>query len=145
MMNKRSFLLLTPLATTIYNLMLVYVVYFLARVLYLLLNYSYFSVDMTYSHLLELFMGGLVFDTSAILITNSLYIFLMLLPWHGKETRLYQQVCKWVFLCINGLALFVNCCDAVYFRFTMRRTTTTRAGKPLLPRLHLRCHHLGTL
>ena len=124
-MNKRSFLLLTPLATTIYNLMLVYVVYFLARVLYLLLNYSYFAVDMTYSHLLELFMGGLVFDTSAILITNSLYIFLMLLPWHGKETRLYQQVCKGVFLCINGLALFVNCCDAVYFRFTMRRTTTT--------------------
>ena len=125
MMNKRSFLLLTPLATTIYNLMLVYVVYFLARVLYLLLNYSYFAVDMTYGHLLELFMGGLVFDTSAILITNSLYIFLMLLPWHGKETRLYQQVCKGVFLCINGLTLFVNCCDAVYFRFTMRRTTTT--------------------
>ena len=124
-MNKRSFLLLTPLVTTIYNLMLVYVVYFLARVLYLLLNYSYFAVDMTYGHLLELFMGGLVFDTSAILITNSLYIFLMLLPWHGKETRLYQQVCKGVFLCINGLALFVNCCDAVYFRFTMRRTTTT--------------------
>ena len=83
-MNKRSFLLLTPLATTIYNLMLVYVVYFLARVLYLLLNYSYFAVDMTYGHLLELFMGGLVFDTSAILITNSLYIFLMLLHWHGK-------------------------------------------------------------
>ncbi len=125
MMNKRSFLLLTPLATTIYNLMLAYVVYFLARILYLLLNYSYFAVDMTYGHLIELFMGGLVFDTSAILITNSLYIFLMLLPWHGKETRLYQQVCKWVFLCINGLALFVNCCDAVYFRFTMRRTTTT--------------------
>ena len=124
-MNKRSFLLLTPLATTIYNLMLAYVVYFLARILYLLLNYPYFAVDMTYGHLIELFMGGLVFDTSAILITNSLYIFLMLLPWHGKETRLYQQVCKWVFLCINGLALFVNCCDAVYFRFTMRRTTTT--------------------
>ena len=124
-MNKRSFLLLTPLATTIYSLMLAYVVYFLARILYLLLNYSYFAVDMTYGHLIELFMGGLVFDTSAILITNSLYIFLMLLPWHGKETRLYQQVCKGVFLCINGLALFVNCCDAVYFRFTMRRTTTT--------------------
>ena len=125
MMNKRIFQLLTPLATTIYNLMLAYVVYFLARVLYLLINYSYFAVDMTYGHLLELFMGGLVFDTSAILITNSLYIFLMLLPWHGKETRLYQEVCKWVFLIINCLALFVNCCDAVYFRYTMRRTTTT--------------------
>ena len=124
-MNKRSFLLLTPLATTIYNLMLAYVVYFLARVLYLVLNYSYFAVDMTYGHLLELFLGGLVFDTSAILVTNIPYIVLMLLPWHGKETRLYQQICKWVYLCINGLALFVNLCDAVYFRFTMRRTTTT--------------------
>ena len=124
-MNKRSFLLLTPLATTIYNLMLAYVVYFLARVLYLVLNYSYFAVDMTYGHLLQLFLGGLVFDTSAILVTNIPYILLMLLPWHGKETRLYQQICKWVYLCINGLALFVNLCDAVYFRFTMRRTTTT--------------------
>jgi phosphoglycerol transferase MdoB-like AlkP superfamily enzyme len=116
---------LAPLATTIYNLMLAYVAYFLARVLYLLLNYSYFAVDMTYGHLLELFMGGLVFDTSAILVSNSLYIVLMLLPWHGKETRIYQQVCKGVFLFINVLALFINCCDAVYFRYTMRRTTTT--------------------
>ena len=40
MINKRRFLLLAPLATTIYNLMLAYVVYFLARVFYLLLNYS---------------------------------------------------------------------------------------------------------
>jgi len=95
-MNKRRLLLLTPLATTIYNLMLAYVVYFLARMLYLVLNYSYFAVDMTYGHLLQLFLGGLVFDTSAILVTNIPYIVLMLLPWHGKETRLYQQICKWV-------------------------------------------------
>ena len=125
MINKRRFLLLAPLATTIYNLMLAYVVYFLARVFYLLLNYSYFAIDMTYGHLLDLFLGGLVFDTSAILVTNIPYIVLMLLPWHGKETRLYQQISKWVYLCINGLALFVNLCDAVYFRYTMRRTTTT--------------------
>jgi phosphoglycerol transferase MdoB-like AlkP superfamily enzyme len=126
MTNKRQFLILTaPLAVTIYNLMLAYVVYFLARVFYLVLNYSYFKTDMTYTHLLELFMGGLVFDTSAILITNSLYIVLMLLPWHGKETAIYQKACRWVFVVINSLALFINLCDAVYFRFTMRRTTTT--------------------
>ena len=125
MINKRRFLLLAPLATTIYNLMLAYVVYFLARVFYLLLNYSYFAIDMTYGHLLDLFLGGLVFDTSAILVTNIPYIVLMLLPWHGKETRLYQQVCRWFFILINGLALCINLCDAVYFRYTMRRTTTT--------------------
>ena len=123
--NKRRLLLLAPFGATIYNLMLAYVVYFLARILFLVINYSYFSLDMTYSHLLELLMGGLVFDTSAILITNSLYIVLMLLPWHGKETATYQQVCRWLFVIINSLALFLNLCDAVYFRYTMRRTTTT--------------------
>ncbi len=126
MTNKRQFLILaSPLAATIFNLMLAYVAYFLARIIYLVLNYSYFMGDMTYSHMLELFKGGLVFDTSAILVTNSLYIVLMLLPWHGKETDIYQNLCRWVFVVINGLALFINLCDAVYFRYTMRRTTTT--------------------
>ena len=123
--NKHRLLLLAPLGSTIYNLMLAYVVYFLARILFWVINYSYFSIDMTYAHLLELLMGGLVFDTSAILITNSLYIVLMLLPWHGKETATYQKVCRWLFVIINSLALFLNLCDAVYFRYTMRRTTTT--------------------
>ena len=49
----------------------------------------------------------------------------MLLPWHGKETKAYHSLCRWVYLIINGLALAVNLCDAVYFRYTMRRTTTT--------------------
>ena len=123
--NKRRLLLLAPLGATIYNLMLAYVVYFLARILFLVINYSYFSIDMTYSHLWELLMGGLVFDTSAILVTNSLYIVLMLLPWHRKETATYQKACRWLFVTINSLALFVNLCDAVYFRYTMRRTTAT--------------------
>jgi len=122
---KRKLLLLAPLGATIYNLMLAYAAYFLARILFLIINYSYFSIDMTYRHLWELLSGGLVFDTSAILITNSLYIVLMLLPWHGKETAVYQIACRWLFVTINSLAMFTNLCDAVYFRYTMRRTTTT--------------------
>ena len=47
------------------------------------------------------------------------------MPWHGKETKAYHSLCRWVYLIINGLALAVNLCDAVYFRYTMRRTTTT--------------------
>ena len=74
---------------------------------------------------MEMFRGGLVFDTSAILVTNIPYVVLMLLPWHGKETKAYHSLCRWVYLIINGLALAVNLCDAVYFRYTMRRTTTT--------------------
>ena len=117
--------LLRPLAATICNLLMVYVVYFLARIIYLLVNFSYFEQGLTFTHLCEMFAGGLVFDTSAILVTNIPYIVLMLLPWHRKENNLYQQVCRWVFVIINALALVVNLCDSVYFQYTMRRTTTT--------------------
>ncbi len=117
--------LLRPLAATICNLLMIYVVYFLARIIYLLVNFSYFEQGLTFTHLCEMFAGGLVFDTSAILVTNIPYIVLMLLPWHRKENNLYQQVCRWVFVIINALALVVNLCDSVYFQYTMRRTTTT--------------------
>ena len=127
-MQKKNILrlgLLSPLAATVCNLLLLYVVYFVARITYLLVNYSYFSQNLSFGHLMEMLGGGLVFDTSAILVTNIPYVVLMLLPWHGKETKAYHSVCRWVYLIINGLALAVNLCDAVYFRYTMRRTTTT--------------------
>ena len=117
--------LLSPLGVTLCNLLIVYVVYFSARLIYFLENYSYFSQNLSFSHVLEMLRGGLVFDTSAILVTNIPYIVLMLFPLHYKETAAYQKLCRAVFLVINGLALAVNLCDAVYFRFTMRRTTTT--------------------
>ncbi len=124
-MTLRRLHLLSPLATTLCNLLMVYVLYFVARILYLIVNYSYFAQGLTFGHLLEMLGGGLVFDTTAILVTNIPYIVLMLLPWHGKECRGYQQLCRWVYVGINALAFAVNLCDAVYFRFTMRRTTTT--------------------
>ena len=117
--------LLCPLAVTLCNLLIAYVVYFLARLIYFFENYSYFSQNLSFSHVLEMLRGGLVFDTSAILVTNIPYIVLMLFPIHYKESAIYQKLCRAVFLIINGLALAINLCDAVYFRFTMRRTTTT--------------------
>ena len=121
----KRYLLLTPLAVIACNLLLAYAVYFLARIIYLTINYSYFYQDLTLVHLFELLGAGLVFDTSAILVTNIPYIVLMLLPWHGKERPAYQQFCRWVFVIVNSLALAINLIDACYFRFTMRRTTTT--------------------
>lgn len=67
---------------------------------------------------MEMLGGGLVFDTAAILVTNSLYIVILLLtPW--------RRLAQWVYVVINAVALAVNLADCVYFRFTMRRTTTT--------------------
>ena len=124
-MTFQRFRLLAPLSAIACNLLMVYGLYFVARILYLVINYSYFEQGLTFPHLMEMLGGGLVFDTTAILVTNIPYIVLMLLPWHRKECRSYQQLCRWVFVIINGLAFAINLIDAVYFRYTMRRTTTT--------------------
>ena len=124
-MNTRRLGYLSPLTAMLCNLGIAYVLYFMARIIYLLVNYSYFEQGLSFSHLIEMLGGGLVFDTSAILVTNIPYIVMMLFPWDAKENNTYQLICKWVFIVINGIALIINLCDSVYFQYTMRRTTTT--------------------
>ena len=103
----------------LWNLLLAYVVYQIARLTYYFENTDYLN------YTLDVWRGGLLFDTSAILYTNALYIVLMLLPLHWKECTIYHQCCKWIFVLVNSLALAINLIDSVYFLYTMRRTTTT--------------------
>ena len=104
---------------TAWNLLLVYLVYQIAR-------YEYYFENVDYlNYTFDVFKGGLVFDTSAIIYTNALYIVLMLLPWHKKENRGYHLFCKWFYLIVNGMTFAINLADSVYFQYTMRRTTTT--------------------
>ena len=111
-----------PFFAVVCNLLLAYVVYQIARVAYLLDNWSYFAPGLSW----ELWKGGLVFDLSAILVTNAPYIVLMLLPLHWKERwRWWQPLCKWLFVVVNIVALALCLADAAYFPYTMRRTTTT--------------------
>ena len=109
----------SPLLAVLWNLLLVYLTYQIARLAYFLENTDY----LTYTF--DVFCGGLLFDTSAILYTNALYVVLMLFPLHWKEHRVYHQICKWLFVVVNGIAFAVNLADSVYFQYTMRRTTTT--------------------
>ena len=128
-MQRRKFGLLdtivSPAVALVGNLLMAYVVYFIARVAYLLENYGAFSEGLSLSHLCTIFGGGLVFDTSAILYTNMLYIVMMLFPLSFKETAVYHRICKWLFVVVNTLALIINLCDSVYFPYTLRRTTTS--------------------
>ena len=111
--------LFSPLLAVLWNLLLVYMVYQVARIEYWLENYSYLN------YTFDVWRGGLMFDTSAILYTNALYVVLILFPLHYKETTIYHKICKWIFVIVNGLALVINLADSVYFRYTMRRTTST--------------------
>ena len=111
--------LYSPLLAVLWNLLLVYLVYQIARLEYYVENRDYLSYTW------DIFQGGLLFDTSAILYTNALYVVMMLFPLHWKENRIYHKVCQWLFVVVNSIAFAINLADSVYFRYTMRRTTTT--------------------
>ena len=85
---------LKPVAALIFNLILAYIVYFIARVTYLFENFGFFSEGLTAGHLAEMFRGSLMFDTTAIVYSNALYVLLMLFPLWFKETEAYHRFCR---------------------------------------------------
>lgn len=64
-----------------------------------------------------------MFDLTAVLYVNALFIVLMILPIDLRFNTGYQQVVKIVFILFNGIALSTNVADFIYYRFTLRRTT----------------------
>ena len=109
----------------IVNLLTVFVVYNICRLAYILENYEYLAAHQSAQSLWQIFKGGYMFDRSAIVYTNSLYIVIMLFPLFWKETPIIHKIEKWIFVVVNSLTVVVNLCDAVYFPFTLRRTTTS--------------------
>jgi phosphoglycerol transferase MdoB-like AlkP superfamily enzyme len=130
-MNYKKFLAsrFAPLVAVVCNLLMAYVLYFVARVVYLLENYSIFKQGLDTSGIVSAFKGGMMFDSSAIMYTCSLYIAMIILPLHHKENSTYHKVCKWIFVVVNTVALVMNLMDAVYFQYTNRRTTSTVFGE----------------
>ena len=90
------------------NLLLAYIIYALARLTYVLVNYSYFAEGLEKADIGQWIKGSLMFDTTAICYTHILYIVLMLLPLWLKETRVYHHLCKWLFVIVNAVALAIN-------------------------------------
>ena len=106
-------------------MVLAYVAYGLCRVAFVLENWKTYADSLSENSFSDLLTGAWMFDTSAILYTNILYVVLMLFPQHWKERDAWQRVAKWVFVIVNGLCVVMNLVDAVYFQYTGRRTTVT--------------------
>ena len=108
------------------NLLLVMVVYTLSRVFFYWTNMDLYP-NVSATHLIEMLVGGLRFDLTALLYINSLYILLVLLPLPAniRNNSLYIRTACWTFWLPNILGFIINCMDMVYVRFTNRRTTCT--------------------
>lgn len=108
----------------IFRMLLVYGMYTLTRLIFYLFNLDLFP-EVTAGELFRILLGGLRFDTSAIIYTNLLVILLHILPFKFRYANWYQQVIKYVFYIFNIIAIAGNFVDTIYYRFTLRRTTTS--------------------
>lgn len=122
-LSGRERSVISPLIATGLNILLIFVIYTLLRIEYLAENWSYFSPAAKDGYLGRLLLAGPVFDAPGIFYLNAVYIFMMLLPLHWKEHRVYYLICKWIFVVINGIGILANLADSVYFSYTLRRTT----------------------
>lgn len=107
------------------NMLLAYAMFMLCRVAYFVENWASFAPYMSWELAVSMFRGGLVFDTSALLYLDALYILLTLLPLHLKERRGFHLTTKWLYIVPNVMGMAMNLADAVYFTYTGRRTTAT--------------------
>ena len=107
------------------NMLVAYLVWMLSRVAFFTENWSTFAPYMSWPLFKSMLHGALVFDTSALLYVNSLYLLLMLLPLHIKERAGFHKGLRWLFVVTNATGVAINLMDSVYFQYTGRRSTVS--------------------
>ena len=78
-------------------------------------------------HLMEMMLGGVRFDVTAVLYLSSLYILLMNLPLpeYIRNSYVFHIITKLIFYIPNALGIIVNCMDMPYIPFSGQRTNAT--------------------
>lgn len=107
---------------TLLRLLLIYILFQITRLGFYAFNVSLFP-ELETGLLLKYMKAGLLFDTSAILYTNALFLISSLFPFPFRYHKYYQRYLKLIFVLFNSVALGANVADFIYYRFTMRRTT----------------------
>ena len=96
----------------------VFIIYQFCRIVFLLFNKSYFP-NITPN----IFLGGVVYDLSAIGFINLFFILLHLIPGNFKYKPNYQKRLKIAFFAVNLVFIATNFVDFEYFKFTGRRSS----------------------
>ena len=106
----------------IYRILLIMVLFSLCRIGFFMFNSKMFP-GVSISQLLTLLKGGLMFDISAVVYINMLFILLHIIPFEVRYKDVYQLILKYIFFITNGIAIAMNGMDFVYYRFVEKRAT----------------------
>lgn len=102
------------------RLAIIYIFYALCRLIFLLFNTTLYQLG--FAKIISTFYYGLLFDTSAIIYTNAIFILLHLIPIKLRWKEWYQAMLKVYFLTVNGIALLLNLIDTSYYSFSGKRS-----------------------
>jgi phosphoglycerol transferase MdoB-like AlkP superfamily enzyme len=106
----------------LYRILLVYIFYFISRVLFFIYNKDVLKVD-SFFDFLSLSYRGLAFDTTSIVYINSLFIFLSVLPLFVNSSKKFQSRLTVLYFVTNLIAYASNFVDFIYYKFIYSRTT----------------------
>ncbi len=109
--------------TLLLRLALVYVMLFLCRIVFGIMNADSLG---TFSggEWGALLHGALVFDTVSMLYANAAFIFFSLIPLRLREKKWYRAGLFWLYTIVNSvLVVVLNLADAVYFHYAKKRFT----------------------
>ena len=113
---------LSHIILLIKRLVLILILLQLSRFIFLAFNYVYFQEN-SFFEFIKIFTFGTVYDISATLFYNLIFILLSILPFNFISNKTYQTSLKYLFFIVNALILLANFVDIEYFKFTNKRTT----------------------
>jgi phosphoglycerol transferase MdoB-like AlkP superfamily enzyme len=105
-----------------YRIGVAYLFYTIARVLFYFYNQSLIKVN-SLIDFFALCYHGLVFDTTAILYANSLFILFSILPLVINTKKGYQTFLMALYFATNLVFYVTNFIDFIYYRYTFSRST----------------------
>ncbi len=109
-------------AVLAYRIFLIMVLFTLCRIGFFLFNLKMFP-GVTAGQFVNILKGGLVFDISAVVYINMLFILLEIIPVNWRYNDIYEKIVKYLFFITNGVAIAFNGMDFVYYKFVDKRAT----------------------
>ena len=105
-----------------YRILLAYVFYTIARLLFFFYNRNLIQIDGV-TDIVSMCYHGLTFDTASILYLNLLFIVFSILPLRINHSKKYQTFLFYLYFIPNLLGYATNFVDFIYYRFNFGRST----------------------
>ena len=105
-----------------YRILLAYLFYFIARILFFVYNRNLIQIDGV-TDIVSMCYHGLAFDTTSILYLNLLFIVFSILPFRINHSNKYQTFLFYLYFVPNLFGYATNFVDFIYYRFNFGRST----------------------